>query len=430
VTGTETIRQILVPEHNLPIVVASAVLRTGSLFDPEGMEGLAYITGQMLTRGAGGMSREEIAEALDQIGSSLGVSVSRDIISVGGDALSRYLDRFQGLVTRIMTEPTFPQDELERLKGQVIDDLLEVRENDAALGQRAFLLALFEGHPYGRLLKGRESSISRIAQADVKTFYEDRFHQHDALFAAAGDVTAERLDAFTAETAGRLPSLGADLPDVPSIATGEGYAIHLVDKPERSQTQVFLGHDSVTIHHPDYLPLMVAQTIFGGTFTSRMSAEIREKRGLSYGAYSYLTADRWLGTFMMRFYPAVKDTIETLDLCDTLFRAFVEDGATEEEVSFAKRYLVHTHVFSLETAERRLQEQVSCILHGHTEDWLTGYTARIEALSIDDVNGAIRRHLKPDRLIAGVVATARELSGPLERWGRVTSMSTRSYRDI
>ena len=178
---------LLVEEHTLPIVVVNLVLRAGALADPVGKEGLAFLTAQMLTRGAGALSQEAIADALDFLGSSLSASVGRETMGLGGDALVRNLDTFVGLMARVLLEPTFPADELDKVKRQTLAELAQVRDNDSALCQRAFVRTLFAGHPYGRPAKGTEESIARITRDDLVAFHAEHYRGSDVLVGAAGD---------------------------------------------------------------------------------------------------------------------------------------------------------------------------------------------------------------------------------------------------
>ena len=157
----------LVEDHALPIGVFALMLPAGCLHDPPGLEGLAYLTGQLLLCGAGPMSQAEFADELDTIGSSLNAGTGRDALSLSGDALLRHVGDFQRLVASALVEPSLSASELARLKRRTLAELAQVRDNDSALGQRCFMEAAFSGHPYGRRLKGTEESIGRITRDDV-----------------------------------------------------------------------------------------------------------------------------------------------------------------------------------------------------------------------------------------------------------------------
>lgn len=420
---------MLVEDHGRAISTWILSLPVGALLDPPGKEGLAYLTGQLLLRGAGGMDQARFADELDLLGSTLNVGTGRERTTISGDALTRHVDDFEHLVAAMLSQPALDAEELEKLKRQTVAELSQVRDNDAGLGQRFFLRRLFADHPYGRPVKGTEASIPTITIEDVRSFFSERFVSDGALLGASGDVDTARLAVFAGRTAGALPQRRYEPPVVPPLTTPEGYRVVLVDKPERSQTQVFIGHITLDTNHPDYLPLLVAQTVFGGTFTARISHEIREKRGWSYGAYSYLSTDRHLGTFTIRFYPSVADTLPAMQLADEMFRDLVANGVTDEELAFARDYLANGHAFSIDTAERRLSELMSARLQGRPDGWVDGFVAAVREVTPAQVDAALRKHLTPESLVTCVLATASDFADALKGWPRVTSIEQVDYRD-
>ena len=419
---------ILVEEHTRPICTVVQVLRTGSLHDPEGLEGLGYITGQMLTRGAGRFDQAALAEEIDFLGAALSISVGRRTVTITGDVLTRHLDTFEGLLVDVLTTPTFDPDELEKLKRQTLSEILQVRDIDTLLGQRFFVRQLFAGHPYARPLKGTLASIGRITIEDVKAHYARCYRNDRVLVAACGDIEESRLQQFIERTTGSLPPGGLERIQTPPPPGPTGYNVLVVDKPERTQVPVMMGHLTINGNHPDYLPLSIANILFGGTFTARLSQEIREKRGWSYGAYSYLHADQHLGTFMMRFSPAVADTTPALELTDALYKTLYTEGVSDEEVSFAKRYLINSHPFTIDTPEKQVQERLAARLSDRPEGWLETFVARVADVSTVRVNEAIRAHLDPEHLQVVTVATAAELTPALKAWPRVTRLDQVDYR--
>ncbi|MCB9787578.1 MAG: insulinase family protein [Deltaproteobacteria bacterium] len=420
----------LIEEHTRPIITLTLTLRTGMLHDPPGREGLSWLTSQMLLRGAGKLGHSEIMDTLDHMGASLGVSVGRDTTTISGDTLTRKLGEYEELVGLILAEPTFPEAELDKLKRQTLAELQQLRDHDSALAQRAFVRRLFDGHPYGRPLRGSEETIAAITRDDVVAFWREHYRPDGAVVGAASDIDRARLDRYIERTLGRLPrARTADVLEVPPWTGAEGVRVVLVDKPERTQTQVTLGHATIDANHEDHLALYVGNVIFGGTFTARLSHEIREKRGWSYGAYSYLQADARLGTFMMRFYPGVKDTVPALRVADDLLTALVRDGVDPDEMDATQNFLAHSHLMSFETAEKELSERLSARLIGRPDDWLDRFVPMIRGVTREQVDSALRRHLTPDTMVVSVVCTASDLREQVGTWPRVRSVDVLDYRE-
>ncbi len=419
--------RVIIEDHSRAIATFSLTLRTGLLHDPPGRPGVAYVTGQMLLRGAGDRTQADIADELDFLGSVLSVGVGRDTITIEGDALIRNLDAFQALMADVLTRPTFPTEELEKVKRQVLAELVQVRDHDPSLGRKHYVHAVYGDHPYGWPLRGHAASISSLTRDDLVAFYETNFRAGGALVGSAGDVTPERVDALVVATLGQLPQDAPRPFDVATHTDRDGYRVVLVDKPERSQTQVYIGQTTLDSRHPDFIPLFVGNTIFGGTFTARLSHEIREKRGWSYGAYSYLQTDRRLGTWLMRFYPGAKDTVPALKVADELLRGMLDEGATADELEATRSYLINSTPMSIETPEKELQERLSALLHGRPLKWLEQFVEQVREVTLDEVNAALKRHLSLDNQTICVVCTADDIRGDLEAWGRAANITTVAY---
>lgn len=419
---------LLVEDHARPISTISLNLAGGQLADPPGKEGLAYLTSIMLTRGTTRRNQAQLSEALDTLGSNLGISVSRQSTSVTGDALTRNLDDFQAFVAEVLCEPSFPEEELAKLKRQTIAELRQVRDNDGALAKKFFVRGFYEDHVYGRPLRGTEASLEAITRDDIVAFYEAHYTAHGAVNGACGDLDADRFNAYVEAVTGRLPAPAQEPVHVETpMPWPSGYRLRLVDKPDRSQTQVYIGHPTLDANHDDYIALYVAHTIFGGTFTARLSHEIREKRGWSYGAYSYLHGDRHMGTFVLRFYPGHEDTVPALEVADDLYRTYHREGPTAEELESARRYIVNSHPMSVETAEKRLHERLACRILGRDDGWPDTFVPKVAALTLDDLNRAITRHMDPDNVYTTVVCTAEPLLERVATWGRPCSTEVVDY---
>ncbi|MDP6946883.1 MAG: pitrilysin family protein, partial [Myxococcota bacterium] len=382
---------------------------------------LAYLTACLLTRGTARRTQAQLSEDLDTMGSSLGISVGRETTSVTGDALTRNLDEFQALVREVLCEPSFPEDEIARLKRQTIAELRQVRDNDAALAKRFFVRGFYGDHVYGRPLRGTEASLESITRDDIIAFYQAHYTREDAISGACGDLDRDRFAAYVTDVTEGLEAPAQPPVPIETMGWPSGYRLQLIDKPERTQTQIFIGHPTLDANHDDYVALFMAHTIFGGTFTARLSQEIREKRGWSYGAYSYLHGDRHMGTFVLRFYPGHDDTIPALEVADDLFRTYCSEGPTAEELEASRRYIVNSHPMSLETAEKRLHERLACRLLGREDGWSETFVPAVQALTLDDLNRAIERHLSPDDVFTTVVCTAAPLLPKAEAWGRAQS---------
>lgn len=423
-------KTLWISDETRPLVTAASVLPLSILHDPLGQEGLTYLTTQMLTRGAGDYDRAALHEELDLLGAQLHVSTSRNGTTVSGDVLSRNLDAYQELVATVLTKPRFDAEEFAKLKRQTLAEIEQIRDHDDALGSRFFIRELFQDHPYGRPSMGTEASLGQIELSHVIDWYERYLGGETLVHAGCGDLSAERMSAFIAGTVGQLGPAQVPTVEIPIARPIGGRHVTLVDKPGRSQTQVFMGQPTLQATHPDYIPLMVGNTIFGGTFTARLSHEIREKRGWSYGVSSSVAADRHVGSFTMRFYPANDQTVPAIRLADAMYQSFVSAGVSIVELEAAKRYLIQSHPLSIETPERELYHRMNLRLLGREDAWLDGFTERISSVTLEGIGNALRRHLDPDRMLTTVVCTAADLQDAIETWDRPTATRVVAFDSI
>jgi len=418
---------LLIEDHTRPLITLAAVMPMRLLDDPPGQEGLTYLTAQMLTRGAGDYDHAALHEELDVLGAQLHVSASRNGTTLSGDVLTRNLDAYESIVTDVLTRPRFDPSEFEKLKRRTLAEIEQVKDHDDALGMRYFVRELFEGHPYGRPSMGTKESLSALTVSDVVACYERHFSSEVRAQAAAGDISPQRLQSFFSATLGQLPPGVVELSVPPRASRPAGHHLTLVDKPQRSQTQVFIGQPTIDANHPDALALLIGNMLFGGTFTARLSHEIREKRGWSYGVSSSFGPDRHVGTFIMRFFPGNDQTVPAIRLADSMFQSLVAAGGTVVEVEAAKRYLIQSHPLSMETPERELLQRLGARLLGRDDQWVDRFTEQVSEITTEQVNHALRTHLDPDHLLTTVVCTASDLRDAVDTWDRPTATRTVAY---
>ena len=406
---------LLVENHARPYATFNVILRTGSLRDPEGKEGLTYLAANMLLRGTDGHTQKELTEAIEQLGSILDVSVGKDAIFLRGDALKRNQEELLGLAAEVLTRTTVPQDELDKLRRQAQAEIVDLRNHDDALARQFFLRLLYDGHPWGRLGKGSLSSLDRVTRDDVVGFLDTQIRRGNMLFACSGDLTPAELEGVVTRHFAGVPDGESSETPFPEVPPVRGRTMLLVDKPDRTQTQVVIGHICIDANHPDYYPMLLANTVFGGTFTSRVSREIREKRGWSYGAYSYVTPGRRTGSFSLRFFPTNEHTPDAVALALRLVEDLVSGGVTDEELAFAKSHLVNQFPFRIDTPPKRLEQEIWTELFGWPEDFLDRYVERVRATTREQVAAALERNIHPHDLVVTLLCTADAVRDRLEK---------------
>jgi zinc protease len=400
--------------HAVPLVSLVVALRCGSALDPAGKEGLARLTMRMLRRGCEGMTSEQIDFRIDVLGAEMAVDTSPSTVAIHAQVIARNVDAFIDLLTKLLSTPTFPEDELGRLRRETAAEIIEARDSDRAVAQKAMTRTLFEGHAYGRSAGGKTDTVERVTREDVVAFYRKILVQGNVVIGIAGDVTATRAPELARRLISSLPK-GAPTPDeVPEPSMKPGRRLVVVDKPERTQTQILVGTMGTSPHDDDHVALVVANAVFGGTFTSRLMREVRSKRGWSYGASARTMIDRRRQAWIMWTFPASEDAAPCLKLTLDLMAQWIGAGVTPREVAFIQRYLIRSHAFEVDTAPKRLHQALDVELLSLPADYHTRWLERVRAVTPESAAAAVRNRIHPENVLAVVVGTAAQVLEPLK----------------
>ncbi len=389
----------------LPMVTVLAGFRGGTVDDPQGKEGLSRVAVRMLRRGTKTRTAHQIEAEVDLLGADLGEHAGTTSSSVSMDVIRRSFDRAVGLLTEVIAEPSFDEAELGKLLREAEGELLEARNNDRGLAIKAFRRELFAGHPFGRRSSGTVATLRGITRQDVIDQIGRLMTRENLVLAFAGDVDPDTAARAAERIANALPSRPAPARQLPEPGQPRWRRLVFVDKPDRTQTQLFLGGLGTSARDDDHVPLLVASTVFGGTFSSRLMKEVRSKRGWSYGANSSLPVDVCREAFTVWTHPGAADAAACLALEIELLEAWRNKGVTARELAFAKRYLTRSQAFEVDTPAKRVQRKFVTDIFDLPADYYEGFLERVAATTPDDANRAIARRIDPDRLVVAITGT-------------------------
>jgi zinc protease len=398
------------PSSDTPLVWFDISIGGGAADDPEGVEGLHRHAGLLARRGAGRRDRVELDQTLDALGAAVEISVSRDALTVSGMALSRNLDRVFELACDILVEPRFDLSEHEQLLRETPQVLDEIRDDDGSLAGRWFDWLCAPGHPYSRTSLGTDRSIARIDRDHALTQWRTEVRADNLVIGLAGDVDDARAHQLTGGLIQRLNALSgsaqaaASIIALPEPPRGRRYIV--VDKPERTQAQLRIGHLCLGYGHADTPAMLLAETAFGGMFSSRLMQEIRVKRGWSYGAGCALRRSRKPHWFEMWLAPGASVAGDATKLTLDLYAELAANGPTDEEVDFARSYLVGAMPFQSATARQRMQLAVRDAVLGVPHGYSASLAQRVSHVSASDVRRACAAHLRPEDTMTVAVSTA------------------------
>jgi zinc protease len=264
-------------------------------------------------------------------------------------------------------------------------------------------------------VRGSRAGVARAADdATIRAMFATHFVRQNAVFAFAGDISEEEAKELGGLlTAALRPGAmddSAALPEpLPEPAVRPGRHLVFVDKPDRTQTQILIGTLASYAHDADHVPLVVANSVFGGTFTARLMREVRSKRGWSYGASSRLGIDRRRQPMTLSTFPAQTDAAACVALEIGLLETLVKDGITPAELRFVTRYMSRSWAFEVDTASKRAHQALDVEVLGLPADYYSAHVARVKAATVEACNAALTSHVHTDDLLVCVVGTAKEI---------------------
>jgi len=394
-------RVYFVESRALPIVDVQVDFRAGGTEVAPGKAGLAGLTRGLLDAGAGELDEDAIANRVADLGAQIGGGADMDRASVSLRTLSSPAER-EGAVALLATliqRPTFPAAAVEREKSRSIAGLKESDTQPDAILSRRFAAAVFPDHPYGRLPSAE--SMASLNREDLVDFHRRHYTAAGAVVSVVGDVSRSEAEAIATRLTGALPV--GEAPVQPTDATlAVGQTIR-VPHPS-AQAHIAVGQPGIRRGDPDFFPLVVGNYILGGGgFVSRLTREVREKRGYAYSVYSYFSPQRSAGPFQIGLQTKGSQADDALKVVSETLGTFLKDGPTEGELKAAKENLVNGFALRLDS-NRKMLEQVAVIgSYGLPLDYLDTYRAKVSAVTAEQIRDAFRRHVSPERLVTVVV---------------------------
>jgi zinc protease len=396
---------LIVEQHELPVVNMNLVLRTGGAADPQDRAGLASLTAALLDEGTKTRSALDVSNQLAAIGARLSTGSDFDSSSANLLTLSKHLDRALEIYSDVITNPAFPENELELQRKSRLATLLQRRDNASAIATVVYASLLYgRNHPYGHSTIGDEQSVRAIANDDVRRFYETYYRPNNAALIVAGDVKPATLipkleKAFANWKRGEVPAINIETPAVRDKAT-----LYIVDRPGAAQSVLMIGQVGQPRSTPDYFPLLVMNTMLGGQFTSRVNMNLREEKGYTYGARTSFDYRRGAGPFMATAGVQTAVTKESVyEFLKELRGIRGERPVTQSELEFSKQAIIRGFPRTFETPEQIANRLTDIVLYNLPDDYFNNYIARVRSVTVQDVNRVANRYLDPSRMAILVV---------------------------
>jgi len=400
-TGAEV---YFVENHDLPIVDLSVNFSAGSVRDTAEKSGLAGITRYLMALGAAGMSDEVIANKMADIGAILGGEFTSDRATFKLRTLSSVREQTQALevFVKVLQKPDFPQTVLDREKARIIAGLQESATQPESIANKAFMAALYGKHPYSLEESGEVETVSKINREDLQAFYAKYYGAKGSVIAMMGDLTREQANQIAENLSGNLPKASAPEP-IPSVILPSQAIEQRIAHPA-SQSHILLGYPGIKRGDADLFPLYVGNYILGGGgFVSRLTEEVREKRGLVYSVYSYFMPMAELGPFQIGLQTKKEQADVALNLVRETFDKFLKDGVTEKELTAAKANIIGGFPMRIDSNAKILDYLAMIGFYHLPLNYLDEYNGNVDKVTVAQIKETFNRRLKPENFVTIVV---------------------------
>jgi len=407
---------LLLEKHGVPIVNFTALVKTGSAADPQGEEGLASITAQLLRKGTQKRTAQQFAADTDFTGGSVEADASADFSTVQGEFLNKDLTRGLDLYSDALLHPVFPQPEVDKLLAQSLDGVRAAKDEARSVLGTYYNGYLYNGNGYGRAADGDEISLTKIHRDAIVKFYETYYAPGNIILAVAGDFQAADMKKKLQEVFGQWPSKPVTAIKIPVLPPVKGKKLLLVDKPDATQTYFAIGNVATAAGDPDRVAVRLVNTVFGGRFTSLLNEALRVESGLTYGAISAFDPRKAPGPFGIYSYTKNESTTQAIDMALQVLQKLHKQGITAEELASAKSYIKGQFPPSIETSRQLAQIIAINEFYGLDDREINDLEARLDAVTTAIAQQVIQKHFPAGDLVFTLIGKSSDISTAVQKF--------------
>jgi zinc protease len=396
----------VIVHRSVPIVCAALLVPGGYAADPADQPGLAGLTADLLDEGSDGRDALGVADAIARIGADLDVDLSADATVISLTMLGRFLTEGMHLLAGVATRPTMADADVQRVRTLRLDRLRQLRDHAPAMADRVFTQTLYGAHPYGHTGLGDEASLAAMTADQIRGFHKHVFAPARSTLVLVGDASVETLVATAEQAFGKWTSdtAGADTMLVLRTPETSDKKLTLVSRPGSAQSELRIGHPSVSRSTPDYHALLLLNTVLGGQFTSRLNMNLRQDKGYTYGVRSGFDLRRGPGAFSVQ--TSVQTEVTAAAVTEVLKELVDIRGdrpPSEPELDLARASLTLGYPRSFETAQQIARGVTSLALHDLPDTYFEEFVPRVRAIAREAIVVAAAKYLDPDRLVTVIV---------------------------
>ncbi|VAX33139.1 hypothetical protein MNBD_NITROSPIRAE02-156 [hydrothermal vent metagenome] len=391
-------------KNNLPIVKVTLLIKASPSDEPPEKAGLANLVAELLPEGTKTRTSEQISEEIEFIGGDLGASVDRDYTAITLSVLKKDIEEGFKLLSDILLNPVFPEDEIRREKDLIKGSLKQSEEDPEFVAEREFRKAVYGPHPYGRLIEGSPDTIDAISREDLLWFYRAFYRPNNAILSIVGDISYKEVAGLLRGYLSGWQAGGIPRVDIPPIPELKEKVVVTVDR-SLTQANILLGHLGIKRSNPDYYAVSVMNYILGGGgFASRLMNRIRDDMGLAYDVYSTFDTDKDRGVFEVGVQTKNEAAKTVIDVVIEEIKRIQKEPVSDEELRDAKAYLTGSFPRRLDTMGKIASFLTLTEFYQLGIDYDKLYPGYIKLVTKEDVQRVAAKYLDPEKYVLVVVA--------------------------
>lgn len=412
---------LILEDHRFPVVnVNLNISGAGPILEPADKPGLANITAQMLREGTKTRNSRKIAEDVDKLGATLfatsGFGSAATAVSASG--LSDNFDQWFALLTDVLLNPSFPADEFAKLKARLKTGLIQQRTQPGFLAEERFRRAVYGSHP-AATYSTTVATLDALTPEMLAAWHREHYVPQNAILGIAGDVKAAAVISNLKQWLGdwKRTDYKENLPANPTPATTG--KIYLIDRPNSVQSTITMGNIAIDRRSPDYVPVVVMNSIVGGGASARLFLNLREEKGYTYGVYSNFVALKYPGPWSAGGDVRTEVTEGAMTEFIKELNRIRDEQVPAAELEEQKRSIVANFALSLESPAQLLNYEILRKIYGLPKDYWDTYPSKVMAVTAEDVQRVARQYVNPQTQQVVVVGDAKKIKGILEKFGKV-----------
>lgn len=392
----------LVEDHTNPLIAMQFAFAGGAANDPEGKEGTAHFITAMMDEGAGDLDSAAFQAKRDELNMKMSFDANFDRFEGSFQTLTEKRDESFALLKLALAKPRFDKEPLDRVRDQLLVGARENEEDPEKISSRTWMVKAFDGHPYARESEGTVKSLATITADDLHATHKQLFSRKGLKVAVVGDIDEATLIRLLDETFGGLPDSDPPAP-APMIHVADKPGTQIIDR-DIPQSIITFGHEGMLRTDPDFIPAYVASFVLGGGgFGSRLTEEVREKRGLTYGVSIGLYPFDHAGLVFGQLGTRNEKAGEALTVVKETMKKFAEEGPTAAELAETKTYLTGSYALRFDSNAKIANQLLAIQEDDLGIDYVNRRNALIEAVTLDQAKTQAKRIAQPDKLIVTIV---------------------------